>query len=626
MKKKISIAAIYIMLIFALLISGCAQTKSEAEEAKITPQPVYEEVSRSAALEDTALEWHYLDNPGELALISDKSWNLPEYDDTVWKTGGRSFGSKNGEHQELSGGYMPDVLLQQYLEDGNNIPVYYFRTSISKELVTEKEFYPVSVTYDDSVIIYLNGTPVYYGNTPSNGFQDDNYGCKESTDAPVTDSFLLTASQFTKEENVLAVELHQANKESSDIYFDLAFLDQISGNKSEFLENSICLGIGEKEDEMLITWQGFGDRGYVEVAKKKENTDEFPEDEVIFQAKEVYDNTWESKTFRAVISGLSPGKEYVYRVMDNTISDIYSFVVPESGSFSFIVNGDPQISDADKQSPIHVYDELIERASENKTPAFILSLGDQSDEADNPDLYVRYLSTKFSTKLPIAPIVGNHERDSDTFSRFFYMPHMDGKTVQSSGDMSGDYWFGRGNTLFYCLNSNSKDVEKHSQFMKEALENYTSLYGEPKWSVAAFHHSVFSAGKHANDDNIVERRELFTPMLTSMGVDVVFMGHDHLYTRTYPMSGTNPLQETGNEIDNPAGIIYFTLGSSTGTKYYDPYDRKTGYAAVSSKEQYPSMTRVDVTDNSFMVSTYSMEDTGELTVLDTYQITKEDIE
>lgn len=81
--------------------------------------------------------------------------------------------------------------------------------------------------YDDSVIIYLNGTPVYYGNTPANGYQDDNYGCKESTDAPVTDSFLLTASQFTKEENVLAVELHQANKESSDIYFNLAFLDQI---------------------------------------------------------------------------------------------------------------------------------------------------------------------------------------------------------------------------------------------------------------------------------------------------------------------------------------------------------------------------------------------------------------
>lgn len=66
--------------------------------------------------------------------------------------------------------------------------------------------------------------------------------------------------------------------------------------------------------------------------------------------------------------------------------------------------------------------------------------------------------------------------------------------------------------------------------------------------------------------------------------------------------------------------------SYLSTKYYDPYDGKTGYAAVSSKEQYPSMTRVDVTDNSFMVSTYSMEDTGELMVLDTYQITKEDIE
>lgn len=386
--------------------------------------------------------------------------------------------------------------------------------------------------------------------------------------------------------------------------------------------DAICLGIGEDEEQMLITWQGAGDQGYVEVAEKNENSDGFPENASVYQAEKAYDNAWGNVTFRAEITDLSPGQEYVYRVTDSATSNVYSFVTPKSGDFSFIVNGDPQISDANNQNPVDIYDSLVEQLSKGKTPAFILSLGDQSDEAGNWRLFSRYLSTKFSAQLPIMPIVGNHEADSDTFSRFFYMPHMDRGTVQSSGDMSGDYWFNMGNTLFYCLNSNNMDIQVHEQFMKEALAGYKACYGEPKWSVAAFHHSIFSVGEHANDDNILERRAAFTPLLETMGIDVVFMGHDHTYARTYPMKGTDPLYETGTEIVDPDGIVYFTLGSSTGTKYYSTSEEYFDYAAVSSEEHYPSMTRADVTDTTFTVTTYRMQDNGELTVLDTYQITK----
>lgn len=102
----------------------------------------------------------------------------------------------------------------------------------------------------------------------------------------------------------------------------------------------------------------------------------------------------------------------------------------------------------------------------------------------------------------------------------------------------------------------------------------------------------------------------------SLGVGVVFSGHDHVYTRSFPMDGLKPLN------DGDDGIVYFCLGSPTGTKYYDLYEEEMDYAAVADGSRGPSVTRVDVTKNTMTVTTFIRKTDGSLTVLDSYEITK----
>ena len=124
--------------------------------------------------------------------------------------------------------------------------------------------------------------------------------------------------------------------------------------------------------------------------------------------------------------------------------------------------------------------------------------------------------------------------------------------------------------------------------------------------MAAFHHAIYSVGDHADDDGIEERREKYTPIFKSIGVDMVFTGHDHSYTRSKTIDGT----------------VYFTLGSSTGTKYYDHSDDKYDFDAFTFQEHYPCITKTDVTAGSFTVTTYRLNSDGGLTTVDKITLTK----
>ena len=70
-------------------------------------------------------------------------------------------------------------------------------------------------------------------------------------------------------------------------------------------------------------------------------------------------------------------------------------------------------------------------------------------------------------------------------------------------------------------------------------------------------------------------------MFEGVGVDVVFGGHDHSYTRGFPINGLKPLN------DGDDSIVYFCLGSSTGTKYYDLHEAEMNYAAVTDGTREP---------------------------------------
>ena len=68
------------------------------------------------------------------------------------------------------------------------------------------------------------------------------------------------------------------------------------------------------------------------------------------------------------------------------------------------------------------------------------------------------------------------------------------------------------------------------------------------------------------------------------------------------------------------GIVYFSLGSPTGTKYYGLYGEETEYAAEADGGRRPAITRVDVTETVLTVTTFIYQESGSLEVMDSYEI------
>ncbi|MFR9257212.1 MAG: phosphohydrolase, partial [Merdibacter sp.] len=144
-----------------------------------------------------------------------------------------------------------------------------------------------------------------------------------------------------------------------------------------------------------------------------------------------------------------------------------------------------------------------------------------------------------------------------------------------------------------------------------------------RWKTVVFHHSVYSTASHVDDGDIIERREELPPMFSELDIDVVLMGHDHVYTRTYMMNGTTPDDSQGvqSEVTNPEGVLYLTANSASGSKYYDIKAPEAAYSAVMDQSYRRTITDIDVTDTSYTMTTYYM-DTME--VLDTFTINKID--
>src|SRR5699024_12404206 len=60
-------------------------------------------------------------------------WAAPEFGESEWDTAPGGSGALRGEEAELSGGYYPDTLLDQYYpdSDGLNKEAFFFRTEVS---------------------------------------------------------------------------------------------------------------------------------------------------------------------------------------------------------------------------------------------------------------------------------------------------------------------------------------------------------------------------------------------------------------------------------------------------------------------------------------------------------------
>jgi Calcineurin-like phosphoesterase. len=340
---------------------------------------------------------------------------------------------------------------------------------------------------------------------------------------------------------------------------------------------------------------------------------------------------------KVTVGNLAPDTVYAYRVGDGSAwSSIYTFKTGDTKTVSFAAFGDPQMGASG--------DLEHDRAGWAKTLAavvkdhpdinFLFSLGDQVNDYDSlakqQDQYKVFTEPDpahaFIQEHQLAVLEGNHDHQMGKYYSCHYnLPNVsdlgqtsNNKTVNNDGD----YWFRYGPALFIILEGNNfYDTTAHEQAMKDAV----AANKDAKWKIAAFHQAPYSEANHAAantpDDDVLFMRQNWVKLMDEFGIDVVFNGHDHYYTRTLQMAGGMPVDTTKtNSVTNPKGTVYFTLDSGTGSKFYK-YNTGSdhSFSAVSWQNNVPTYSYVTISNSQFKITTC---ETDTNTSVDSYTISK----
>ena len=578
--------------------------------------PTYAETTKigdSAQLISTATTWKYLDNNVDPGTETDRyAWTKADYNDSEWKSEAGKFGAKKGKLEDLGDGFVPTVLLNQYINgvNGDDIPAFFFRTTVNISNLDDFSSLSGKLYYDDAAIVYINGVKVASFDEPEGGFESNmSYGGSNASN-PKEGVISLTKEQLKDViktgQNTIAVELHQGRASSSDIYFEFNNLQVDYGQEETTVEQkALNLTIGEDETKMNLTWYAnTNTSGTVQLAKAGAMINgEFPSQ---FTTVEATNNQANDKGFyynQATLANLEENTKYVYRVVNgDQVSKIYDFTTKDfDGSYNFIFAGDPQIGASGSASKdTEGWDKTLSDSINKFNPNFILSAGDQVNTASDENQYSGYLDHEELTSVPQATTIGNHDSSSNAYTQHFNLPNETAKGETAAGT---DYWYVYNNTLFMNINTNNTSTAEHKAFMKEAIKENQDV----RWKVVVFHHSVYSVASHSVESSILKRREELTPVFDDLGIDVVLMGHDHVYVRSNMMKGMKVSQETKDltSVTDPEGILYLTANSASGSKYYDiKTNISTDFVAKMDQSKQRSISNIEVSENSFKVTTY----------------------
>jgi predicted phosphodiesterase len=239
-----------------------------------------------------------------------------------------------------------------------------------------------------------------------------------------------------------------------------------------------------------------------------------------------------------VIDGLQTDTAYRYQVhsepkepgpaADGSIisvlsSDVLEFTTApdDDASFSFLFYGDSRWGSdihrllADQMLADHEKygSNVVMHAGDIVSTGFVLDLWHDRFFAPAHPLISR---------VPIYPSVGNHEVNQKLYYDYFDLPN-------------NESWYHTryGIADFYALNTNvsyGPDSEQYAWFEKALAESTAP------WKIAFFHHPPYSCARGRKPGDKKVQKHL-VPLLEKYGVDLVLLGHDHVYGRSKNING-----------------------------------------------------------------------------------------
>ncbi|MEM8892041.1 MAG: metallophosphoesterase family protein, partial [Bacteroidota bacterium] len=251
-----------------------------------------------------------------------------------------------------------------------------------------------------------------------------------------------------------------------------------------------------------------------------------------------------SQIHRVMLDKLSPATTYYYKVKTGqTESAIYHFTTPplaeEEKSFQILALSDMQ---RDDERP-NKFKEIVEEGAltylKNQSSgedifenlAMVIVPGDLTKDGQvytdwTQDFFRQ--SQKLLPYVPVYPVLGNHERNSDFYFNYFHLPDNG-----SPGYMEHWYYKDYGNVRIIGLNSNDNyRVQAQLDWLDEVLEDAEQA-DEIDFVFAQLHHphksELWIDGERDYTGEVILKLEKFS---TKTGKPTIhFYGHTHGYSR-----------------------------------------------------------------------------------------------
>ncbi len=190
-------------------------------------------------------QWKYFSNGALPAL----DWNANAYDDAAWLSGASQLGYGDGD----------EATKISYGADANNkFVTTYFRHSVTLNNIANISELHFQLLIDDGAIVYINANEVIRDNMPQGVITDQTYAAQSifDKDEKKFKTYIVPNEYLIEGVNIIAVEVHQSDANSSDISFDLRLSSvfRTSVNPVEGTWTSACYSVGanEYQQEKLI--------------------------------------------------------------------------------------------------------------------------------------------------------------------------------------------------------------------------------------------------------------------------------------------------------------------------------------------------------------------------------------
>lgn len=253
------------------------------------------------------------------------------------------------------------------------------------------------------------------------------------------------------------------------------------------------------------------------------------------------------------LTGLDKGVQYFYQVVSRDAagteiqSEVYTFgtAVAPGAAFGFVVF-------CDTQSHPETLHKMAEFAFAQR-PAFTLIGGDLVGDGENKALWTGHFFPNMeplNTRVPLVPILGNHDKNSHNFYDYFTLP-----------DPEYHYRFDYGNLSVFLLDSERAFGQSSTEY--QWLEKELR-HSKATWKIVLMHKPPYSSDEDDYGDTSKVRSLLgdmnarsLTPLYEKYGVDIVWAGHIHSYERTWPLRG-------GKAVSPKKGVVYLVTGGGGG--------------------------------------------------------------